>query len=63
MYIGDFLDRLYFDNYATLHEEVDAIARIDPLTVVEYWKHKLPLVVEASFHNFMGKAGFVGAFQ
>jgi hypothetical protein len=63
MNVSNPLDRLDFDDDATLDQKVEAVAGINSLSVIEDRKHNLALVKQTRFDQFMSETRLVGALQ
>jgi hypothetical protein len=59
----DFLNRLDFDNDASLHSAVEAVTGINCGSFVSQRKDKLPLNKQAALNELIGNAFFVRTFQ
>ena len=56
-------DALDFDDDEVFDDQIDAIAQIDALSVIDYGESYLPRNGETLFAKFVGQAGFVGALE
>ena len=63
MHPVDCLHTLDFDDHKIFDHQINPIAQIDLLAIVNNRKLNLPCYLQSLLTKFMGQTGFVGAFQ
>ena len=59
----DGFDAHYFDNDEPFYNQIDAIAGLDPLTVIDDWQSNLLGDFQSPFAEFVREAGLVSALK
>ncbi len=54
---------LDFDNNEIFYDQIDPVAEIDALAVINHWPPYLLCHSDAQLAQFVGKAGFISAFK
>jgi hypothetical protein len=63
MNVGKLLDRFDFDHHDILDQEVEPIAGVYRLAIVQQGKDELALIIQTSLPKLMSEASLISAFQ